>query len=173
MQKMAQSSSWDAASFQPAIGATFCVPISRLMSAKEVKVPPTKIAYHYRVRSATSDAAEGERSGNQNIFRASLIPSGPLVWKASAITMTAAAWWIHGDWKCRLSAVRRQATSIAALAWYFLSGATVLHMSWSCDDVLALQIQRRLLISTLHCSIRVTACLMGADGGAGSCIWKS
>ena len=33
---------------------TFCFPISTLVSAKEVKVPPPKVAPHFRVRSVAS-----------------------------------------------------------------------------------------------------------------------
>ena len=79
VQKIAQASSWDDAFFQPAIEETFCFPISRLMYAKEVKVLPPKIAYHFCVRSAASNPAKGERSGNVKVFRAYPTPSGSLV----------------------------------------------------------------------------------------------
>ena len=114
MQKTDQALSCDAASSQPAMGQTFCLHISRLVSAKEVKVLPPKIAYHFRVTSAAFDLAEGDISGNKSIFRASPTPSGSSVWKVSTITMTAAAWGIRGGRKRRLSAMRRQAASIAA-----------------------------------------------------------
>ena len=70
VQKTDQSSSCDAASSQAAMGATFCFPISRLVFAKEVKVPSPKIAYHFQVRSAAFDPAEGESLVNKIIFRA-------------------------------------------------------------------------------------------------------
>ena len=43
--------------------ATFCFPIRRLVSAKEVKVNPPNIAYHFRMRRSAYDPAEGERLG--------------------------------------------------------------------------------------------------------------
>ena len=95
------------------MGETFLFPIRRLVSAKKVKVPPPKIVSHFRVRSAASDPDKGERSGNKSIFRASPTPYGSLVWKVSTITMTAAAWGIHGGRKSRIYAVRWQADSIA------------------------------------------------------------
>ena len=119
-------------------GNNLCFPIRRLVSTKEVEVPPPKIASHFRVRSSASDPAEGERSGNKNIFRASPTRSGSSVWKVSAITMIMTVWGICGSHKRRMYAVRRQDASIAALARSFLSGATVLQMSWSCDAMLAL-----------------------------------
>ena len=108
------------------MGQTFCLHISRLVSAKEVKVLPPKIAYHSHMTSAAFDPAEGDISGNKSIFRASLTLYRSLVWKASATTMTTTAWGIHGGRKRRLSAVRHQDDSIAACALSFLSGATVL-----------------------------------------------
>ena len=95
-QNRAQSSSWNSASSQHTMVATFCFPISRLMSVKEVKVLPPKIASHFRVRRAASDPAEGERSGNKNMFSVSYTLSSYLVWKASAITMNAMGWGICG-----------------------------------------------------------------------------
>ena len=59
VQKTAYASSFDTASYQPVMGETFFSPISILVSAKEVKVPPPKIASHFRVRSAASDPAKG------------------------------------------------------------------------------------------------------------------
>ena len=53
------ASSWDSTLSQPAMGATFYFPISRLMSAKEVNVPPPKITSHFRVKRAASDPVEG------------------------------------------------------------------------------------------------------------------
>ena len=106
MKKTAQVSSWDAALSYPVMGETFCFPISRILSAKEVKVLPPKVVSHFPVRSAASDPTKGERSGNKNIFRASYTLSGSFVWKASAITMTATAWEICSGRKHRLSAVR-------------------------------------------------------------------
>ena len=43
MQKTAQASSWEAALSQPEMGEIFCLPISRLESVKEVKVPPLRL----------------------------------------------------------------------------------------------------------------------------------
>ena len=63
--KTAQSTSWYAASSHPAMGETFCSPINRLVSAKEFKVPPPKIASQFRLRSAASDPSEGQRSGKK------------------------------------------------------------------------------------------------------------
>ena len=40
VQNMAQASIWDSTLSQPTMGATFCLPISRLVSAKEVRVLP-------------------------------------------------------------------------------------------------------------------------------------
>ena len=62
---------------------------------------------------------------------------------------------------------------IAALALSFLRGGIVLLMSGSCAVVLALQIRRRLLISASHYSSGITACLVGAGGGAGDCSLNS
>ena len=59
VQKMAQASSWDAASSQPAMGANFCLPIKGLVSAKEVRVPPPKTASHFCMRSAASNPDKG------------------------------------------------------------------------------------------------------------------
>ena len=168
MKNTAQYSSWDAALYQPATGTTFCFPIRRLVTKKEVKVLPPKIASNFRVRSSASDHAEGERSGNKNVFRASPTRSGSLVWKVSAITMIMTVWGICDSQKRRLSAVRRKDAYIATLSWSFLSGATVLQKSWSCDAMLALYIQRRLLKSAPHRSISVTACLVGYGGWAGA-----
>ena len=58
-ENTAQASSWDSASSHPVMGATFCFPISRLMSAKEVNVPPPKITSHFRVKRAAYDPVEG------------------------------------------------------------------------------------------------------------------
>ena len=79
MQNKVQASSWDADLSQIAMGETFCFPISRLVSAEKVKVPPPKIASNFQVRRYTSYPAEGERSGNNNILRASPSLSGSLV----------------------------------------------------------------------------------------------
>ena len=70
VQKTAHTLSWDKALSQPAMGTTFCFPISRLVSVKEVKVPPPKIASHSIVITVASNPAKGERSGNKNILRA-------------------------------------------------------------------------------------------------------
>ena len=88
------------------MGENFCFPISRLVSTKEVKVPPPKIASHFCMRSAASEPTYGERLVNKNIFRASPTLYGSSVWKASAITMTATAWGIRGGRKRRLSSLR-------------------------------------------------------------------
>ena len=63
MQKTAYALSWDAALYQPVMGATFSFPISRLISAKEVKMPPPKIVSHFHMRSVASDPAKEERPG--------------------------------------------------------------------------------------------------------------
>ena len=84
------------------MGETFCFPIRRLVSAKEVKVPPPKIAPHFRVRRVASNPSEGDRSGNKKMFSVSSIPSKSLVCKASAITMTMTAWGVCGGRKRRL-----------------------------------------------------------------------
>ena len=118
VQKTAQSLIWDAASSQPVMGVTFYFSISRLVSAKEVKLPPPKIAPHFHVRSAASNPAEGGRSGNKNIFRSSLTPSGSSLWKVSAITINVTVWGICGGRKRGLSTVHRQSASIAAQALY-------------------------------------------------------
>ena len=156
LQKTTQVSSWYDALSQPAMGATFCFPISRLVSTKEVKVPFPKISSHFRISIAAYNPAEGERSGNKNIFRASPTPSGSSVWKVSAITMTAAAWGIHGGRNRRLSVVRWKAASIATLARSFLRGTTVIQMSGRCNTMLALKIRRRLRRYDPHCSVGVT-----------------
>ena len=135
-------------------------------------MPPPKIAPHFRVSRATSDPSKGERSGNKNILRSYPTPSESSVWEVSAITMTATEWGIHGERKSSLSPVRRQAASIADLAWSFLSCATILQMSESFDAVLMLDNRRRIRRSAPHHSVRVTSCLVGADGQAGACIWK-
>ena len=114
MKNMAQALSWYSASYQPAMDATFCFPISILVSEKEVKVPPTNIAFHFCMRSAASYPAKEKRSVNKNIFWSSPTLSGSSVWNVSAITMAATAWGVYGRGKRRLSAVRRQAASIAA-----------------------------------------------------------
>ena len=75
VQKTAYASSFDTASYQPVMGETFFSPISILVSAKEVKVPPPKIASHFRVRSAASDPAKGERPGNIYIYSGCPPPS--------------------------------------------------------------------------------------------------
>ena len=72
------------------------------------------------------------------MLRASLTPYGSSVWKASAITMTTQVWGVCGGRKRRLSAVRRQAASIAAQALSFLSGAAFLQISGICYAVLTL-----------------------------------
>ena len=61
------------------MGATFCSPIRKLVSVKEVKFSPPKIASHFRVRRAAYDPAKGERSGNKNMFGMSPTLSGSLV----------------------------------------------------------------------------------------------
>ena len=66
MKNTAQYSSWDAALYQPATGKNFCFPIRRLVSTKEVEVPPPKIASNFRVMISASDPAKGERSGMKN-----------------------------------------------------------------------------------------------------------
>ena len=59
VQKTAQASSWDDALSQPAMGETFFFPVSRLVSVKEVKALPPKIASHFYVRRAASKPAKG------------------------------------------------------------------------------------------------------------------
>ena len=79
VQNTAQASSWDGAFSDPAMGATFCLHMIRIMSAKEVKVPPPKIASQFRFISAASDPAEGERSSIGKVFSVSPTPSRYLV----------------------------------------------------------------------------------------------
>ena len=170
MQGIPQASSWDYASSQPEMVGTFFLPINRLMSTKEVKVPPPNIASHFRVRSAAYNPAKGQRSGNKNTLRASPTSSRPSVLKASAITMNAMAWGMRGRQKRRTSVVRRQAASITVLARSLFSGAIVLQISGSCPAVLLLQTWRRLRTSATHQSVGVTAYLVEAGDGAGACI---
>ena len=87
------------------MGATFCFPIIRLVFAKEGKVLPPKIASHFLLRSANFDPTGGESLVNKNIFRASPTPSMSLVWKESAITMTAMVLGIREGRQRRLSTV--------------------------------------------------------------------
>ena len=154
------------------MGANIFFNISRLASAKEVKVPPLNMASYFLVSSAASDPAEGERSGNRKMLSASPTTSGSLMRKSRAITMTVAVWGMRGGRKCRPSAVHRKAASIAAQARYFSSSKTVFHISGRCAAVLAFQTRRRPRSSTPHLSVGVTACLAGAGGGAGACIGK-
>ena len=150
------------------VAALNLFPIRRLVSVKEVRVPTPNIASHSQVRSAASNPAKGERSGNKKILRASPTPSGSLVLKVSAITMTATEWGMRGGRKRKPSAVRRQAASIAYLSRSFFSGSTVLQISGSCAAVLELQTWRRLRKSAPHRSVGITASLVGAGGGGGA-----
>ena len=59
VQNTDQSSIWEAASYQPVMGATFCFPISILVSTKEFRVPSPKITFHLRVSRATSNPSKG------------------------------------------------------------------------------------------------------------------
>ena len=68
MQNTAQASIWEADLYQPEMGATFCLPIRRIVSVKEVKVKPPMIAYHLIFSSADSDPAKGERSGKRKML---------------------------------------------------------------------------------------------------------
>ena len=87
--------------------------------------------------------------------------------------MNATVWGVYGRRKCRISAVCRQAASIADLAQSFLIYSTALQMYGSYGAILALQIRRRLRRSAPHRSFGVTACLVGAGGGSGTCSCKS
>ena len=97
MQKMSQASSWEADSSKPATEVTFCFPISRIVSEKEVSVPPPKIAPRFLVSGAASEPAEGGGAGGKRKnLSLSPTPSGSLVWKTRAITITATAWGMRG-----------------------------------------------------------------------------
>ena len=85
--------------------------------------------------------------------------------------MTNTAWGICRGQKRKIFAVRRQAASIAARARSFFINATVLQMSGSCNDELALQIRRRLLRFAPHHSSGVTACLVESGCGSGAARW--
>ena len=61
------------------MGATFCFPITRIVSVKEVKVPPPNIESHFCVMRAASDPVKGDRSGNKKMFSTSLTPYGSSV----------------------------------------------------------------------------------------------
>ena len=76
----------------PVMGETFCLPISRLVLAKEVKAPPPSITSHFLVSRADSDPSEVQRSGNRNMFIVSSAPLGSLVWKASTVFITTTEW---------------------------------------------------------------------------------
>ena len=78
-ENTAQASIWDSALSQPAMGTTFFFPIIRIVSMKEVKVPPPNTESHICVRRAAYNPVKGDRSGNKKMFSTSPTPYGSSV----------------------------------------------------------------------------------------------
>ena len=87
-QKTSHASNWGAASSHPITGDAFNLPISMLVSAKEAKVPPPRMASQCRARIYAFDPAEGYRSGKRNIFTTPPTLTGYSVWKDISKTIT-------------------------------------------------------------------------------------
>ena len=97
------------------MGETFFLPISRLVSAKEVKVPPLKIVYHFLVSSAASKPAEGCSLGKRTVLNSS--PTVRVFGMEGKIYYhTTTAWGVWGGQKLILLAMCWHAASIAALS---------------------------------------------------------
>ena len=77
--------------FPTRYGGNLLLPISRLVYTKEFKVPPPNIAPNFLVSRADSEPTKGESLGKTKFLSASPTPSGSLVWKANAMTITITA----------------------------------------------------------------------------------
>ena len=93
-------------------GKIFWRPRIEPVSAKNVKVLSPRRVSQFLISSTALDPVEGGRSGKRKIIRASPTPSGYLVYKSKANTMTVMEWVVRGAQKRMSYAVSRQEDSI-------------------------------------------------------------